>query len=161
MSQIKKEKLKFHLTILGEGPERHDLETYIREHNLDSCVSMPGHIDNPYPYIKNADIYVCPSRSEGFSTAVSEALILGVPVISTCVSGADEMLGEHDEYGIVCDNSTEGIHGALKTMLEDQKLREHYTDCARQRSSMFQPEKTAGDVEQLIDEILEPTAMGR
>ncbi len=156
VSQLKDEKLDFHLTILGEGSERQTLEAYIREHNLHSCVSMPGHIDNPYPYIKNADIYVCPSRSEGFSTAVSEALILGVPVISTRVSGADEMLGEHDEYGIVCDNSTEGIHIALKIMLEEKKLREHYTNCARQRSSMFQPEKTAGDVEQLIDEILEP-----
>ena len=161
VSQIRNNKLNFHLTILGEGSERHVLETYIREHNLDSCVAMPGHIDNPYPYIKNADIYVCPSRSEGFSTAVSEALILGVPVISTRVSGADEMLGEHNEYGIVCDNSTEGIYGALKTILEDQKLREHYKECARQRSSMFQPEKTVGDVERLIDEILEPTAMGR
>ena len=155
VTQLKDEKYNFHLTILGEGPERHALEKYVREHNLDSYVAMPGHINNPYPYIKNADIYVCPSRSEGFSTAVSEAIILGLPVISTRVSGADEMLGEQNEYGIICDNSAEGIYKALKQMLEEPQIRKHYAQQARQRSSMFQPEKTAGDVEQLIDEILE------
>ncbi len=98
-------------------------------------------------------MYVCPSRSEGFSTAVSEALILGVPVVSTRVSGAEEMLGSNDEYGIVCDCSVDGIYSALKKMLIEPNLRSHYAVQASQRREFFSPARTVGDVESLIESV--------
>ena len=98
-------------------------------------------------------MYVCPSRSEGFSTAVSEALILGVPVVSTRVSGAEEMLGENDEYGIVCESSADGIYSALKRMLTTPSLRAHYAEQASKRREFFSPTRTVGDVERLIESV--------
>lgn len=152
--RLKGEGFSFHITILGEGPDRAALEGFLRDNGLQEMVSLPGHIANPYPYIQNADFYICPSRSEGFSTAVSEAVILGVPVISTRVSGATEILGEHDEFGIVCDNSTDGIYEGLKKMLENSELRQHYAEQSRKRAVIFEPTQTVGDVEQLIDQVL-------
>ncbi len=156
-SKLKGEGVKFHVTILGEGDERGRLEALVREKGLSEQVSMPGFIENPYPYIKNADLYVCPSRSEGFSTAVSEALILGVPVVSTRVSGAEEMLGSNDEYGIVCDCSADGIHGALKKMITTEGLLKHYAGQTALRKEFFSPERTVGDVERLIEGVCPET----
>ena len=154
VAKLKDDGLRFHVTILGDGEEKGRLDAYVRDNGLSEIVSMPGFIENPYPYIKNADLYICPSRSEGFSTAVSEALILGVPVVSTRVSGAEEMLGANDEYGIVCDCSAEGIYGALKRMLATSELLEHYARQALNRREFFEPKRTVGDVERLIDEVV-------
>lgn len=152
--RLKEEGFSFHITILGEGPERPSLENFLQENDLKEMVSLPGHIANPYPYIQNADLYICPSRSEGFSTAVSEAVILGLPVVSTRVSGATEILGEQDDFGIVCDNSTDGICMGLKKMLENPELRQHYAEQSRKRAAIFDPARTVGDVEQLLDQVL-------
>lgn len=154
VQRLQNEGFAFHLTILGEGPQRKNLENYLRENNLEKLVSLPGHIANPYPYIKNADVYVCPSRSEGFSTAVSEAIILGLPVVSTRVSGAAEILGEQNEYGLICENSTEGIYAGLKQLLASPERRQHYARQALQRAVIFNPAQTVGDVERLLDELL-------
>lgn len=150
---LRDEGFSFRLHILGEGAQRPELEAYITEHGLQSWVELPGFIDNPYPYIKHADLYICPSYSEGFSTAVSEAVILGVPVISTLVSGATEILGEQQEYGMICENSNAGICNALRDMLAKPDLRAHYAKMSRQRSIFFSPERTVKAVENLFDQI--------
>ena len=61
-------------------------------------------------------MYICSSRREGFSTAVTEALILGLPTVSTNCSGAEELLGKNNEYGIVVENSEIGIYKGLKNV---------------------------------------------
>lgn len=154
-TQLKADGFAFCITILGEGSQRRQLEAYIEEHALQDCVKMPGFVDNPYPYVKNADLYVCPSWSEGFSTAVSEAVILGIPVISTRVSGAEEILGANNEYGLVCDNSEEGIYDAMKTMLENANLRKHYAKKAKERAHFFEPARTVGAVEHLLEQVMQ------
>jgi len=151
---LRDEGFSFRLHILGEGAQRPELEAYITEHGLQSWVELPGFIDNPYPYIKHADLYICPSYSEGFSTAVSEAVILGVPVISTLVSGATEILGEQQEFGMICENNSEGICNALRDMLAKPDLRAHYAKMSRQRSIFFSPERTVKAVENLFDQII-------
>ena len=60
-----------------------------------------GYQTNPYKYLAKCDLFVCSSHSEGFSTAATEALIVGVPVCSVEVSGMREMLGENNEYGVI------------------------------------------------------------
>ncbi len=76
--------------------------------------------------MKNCDLYVCSSRKEGFSTAVTEALIVGTPVISTKCSGAVELLGEHDEYGVVVENDEEALYEGLKELLSNDEKIQYY-----------------------------------
>lgn len=59
-------------------------------------------------------MYVCSSRREGFSTAVTEALIVGTPVVSTNCSGAYELLGKNNEYGIVTENNEDALYEGIK-----------------------------------------------
>ena len=141
--------------VLGEGSEREKLEKLIQENSIQDTFHLMGFDTNPYKYVSRADLYVCSSRREGFSTAVTEALILGVPVVSTNCSGAEELLGKNDEYGIVVENSEEGIYSGLKRMLENRELLQHYKKKAEERGNFFSKEKTVKAVEDMLDSLFE------
>jgi glycosyltransferase involved in cell wall biosynthesis len=81
------------LIILGEGPDRPDLEALVHELGLEDDVSLPGFVDNPYAYMGRASLYVLSSRWEGLPTVLIEALYCGPPVVATdCPSGPQEIL---------------------------------------------------------------------
>ena len=87
------------LLILGEGPERGALETLVHDQGLEKLVRLPGFVQNPYPYMKKANVFVLSSRWEGLPGVLIEALYCGVPIISTdCPSGAREILAA-GKYG--------------------------------------------------------------
>lgn len=87
------------LIILGEGPERHDLEGLIDSLGLSGRVDLPGFVANPFPYMRAADLFVLSSRFEGLPSVLIQALACGTPVVSTdCPSGPFEVL-EGGRYG--------------------------------------------------------------
>lgn len=93
------EKRPARLLILGEGEDRFMLETLIRELGLEQVVSLPGFVQNPYPYMAQAGLFVLPSRWEGLPTVLIEALYLGTPIVATdCPGGTREILNG-GEYG--------------------------------------------------------------
>lgn len=126
----------FRLRILGEGPARTELEKMIQELDLQDCVELLGFQDNPYPYIRATDVVVCSSRYEGFSTVVTEALILGKPVVTTPCSGMDELLG-NGEYGLITEDSVEGLALGIGSLLEDPQMLDKYNNAAKIRGAAF------------------------
>lgn len=89
------------LMILGWGPDRPQLETLIKELGLQEDVSLFGYVDNPYPYMVKASVFVLSSAWEGLPTVLIEAMAVGTPVVSTnCPSGAAEILGD-GKYGLL------------------------------------------------------------
>jgi glycosyltransferase involved in cell wall biosynthesis len=81
------------LLILGEGENRSALEALIQKLGLEQDVSLMGFVQNPYPYMAQASIFVLPSRWEGLPTVLVEALYLGAPVVATnCPGGSREIL---------------------------------------------------------------------
>jgi len=81
------------LMILGEGPERANLEEVVAAAGLEDDVALPGFVDNPYAYLSRASLFVLSSLWEGLPTVLIEALYCGTPVVSTdCPSGPDEIL---------------------------------------------------------------------
>ena len=89
------------LTIIGEGDERRSLEQMISEQDLSDSVFLTGYNKNPYPIMRQADLFVCPSRAEGFSLVIAEALLLGLPVVSMACAGPEELLG-NGKFGYLC-----------------------------------------------------------
>ena len=140
-----------HICILGVGEEQPRLERQIRQLGIGDSVTLLGYRTNPYQYVSRCDLYVCSSHREGFSTAVTEALVLGTPVVSTDCSGARELLGDHDEFGIVVENSEDGIYEGMKRMLSDPELLTHYRKKAKERGSRFSRTETVRAVEQMLD----------
>lgn len=139
--------------ILGVGEEQRRLEQTIREYGVEGSFCLLGFKENPYQYVSRCDLYVCSSHREGFSTAVTEALIVGTPAVSTDCSGARELLGEHDEYGLVVENSEEGIYEGMKRMLSDPALLAHYKEKAGERGGFFSREQTVKAVEEMLDSL--------
>lgn len=142
--------IKNHIYILGIGEEKEKYEKYLTENNLTDTFTFLGYRDNPYKYVKKADLYVCSSRREGFSTAVTEALIVGTPVVSTNCSGAYELLGENNEYGIVTENDENALYEGIKKMLTTPDLLEAYAAKAKERGKAFSTEKTVKAVEEML-----------
>lgn len=139
-----------HVYILGIGEEQVIYEKFLKENNLENSFTFLGFRDNPYKYVKCADLYVCSSRREGFSTAVTESLIVGTPVVSTNCSGAYELLGKNDEYGIVTENNEESLYAGIKRMLTEEGLLDYYAKQAEIRGKRFSTEKTVKSVEEML-----------
>lgn len=138
--------IRHNLLILGEGPERGMLEAYIRENALEGTVALPGFRENPYPYLKNADVLACSSAYECFSTFVTEGLVLGKPIVTTDVSGMRELLGD-SKYGLITREDDGDFCSGLGRMLSDDALREAYARKAVVRGGDFATRKLAADTE--------------
>ena len=134
--RLLEEGLQHDLWILGDGPERPELEEYVRENGLSDSVLMPGFIDNPYPFMREADLLACSSVYEGYSTFATEGVILQKPFVTTDVSGMRELLGE-SEYGLIVEDDDEAFYEGMKKMLTDPALRERYTKKAAIRAEQL------------------------
>ena len=143
----------FHLWLVGDGPERDALMKQVTDSGLEDRVSFWGYQSNPYPYMCAADVIVTPSRYEGFSTVVTEAMILGKPVVTTPCSGMDELLGDN-EFGLITEDSVDGIYQGMKKILENAQLREHYAQKAAIRGRDFSKDKLVRKTEQFFEELL-------
>lgn len=90
------------LLILGEGSQHSLLKCLANELGIESDVSMPGFVQNPYSYMRKSSVFVLSSVSEGFGNVVAEALACGCPVVSTdCPSGPREILRDGDFGSLV------------------------------------------------------------
>lgn len=138
------------LYLLGRGPLEAELKAYISNNNLETKVVMAGYQVNPYRFLSKSDIFVCSSHSEGFSTAVTEALICGIAVCTVEVSGMRELLGNHNEYGIVTQNDEESLYRGIKSLLDDKTLLKKYKKAAFERGKMFNKENTVKAVENML-----------
>lgn len=132
--------------LIGEGPERASLERYAHEHQMSDHVRFLGFQSNPYPYMKAADLGVCSSHFEGFSTFAVECMILGKPFVTTECSGMREILGD-SQYGLITDNHEEAFYKGLKQMILDEHLRQSYAEKAANRGKVFSAERLVRDTE--------------
>lgn len=139
-----------HLYALGIGADQNVIEEYLKNNDLTEYFRFLGYQTNPYKYVAKCDIFVCSSLAEGFSTAATEALVVGTPVCTVDVSGMREMLGEHDEFGIVTENNEEAMYRGIKRLLDDPKLLVYYKNQAEIRGKSFSTENTVKAVEELL-----------
>lgn len=130
------EDLKHALIIVGDGPDREKLTKYINDNNLNNSVYLLGRKANPYKYIKNSDLFVCSSRWEGFSTVISEAVILEKPVLTTRISGTEELF-LNSEYGLITENDEKSLYKGLKDILNNNEFYFNYQNKVKCRSNFF------------------------
>lgn len=150
INEFKKKKYHIKLYILGEGPERGRIEKYIKDNNLRKQVVLLGYQINPYKYVAKCDLFVCASYAEGFSTAVTEALIVGTPVCTVDVSGMKELLGDNNEYGIVTENDEYALYRGIKSLLDNTDRLSYYANQAKLRGCEFNTDNTVKAVEQML-----------
>lgn len=117
---ISRKEVQAKLVILGEGKERKKIESLVKQFSLENDVDLPGFALNPYPYLKNASVFVLSSDHEGLPTVILEALALGTPVVSTnCPYGPSEIL-ENGKYGkLVPVDDPEALASAILDTLKN------------------------------------------
>lgn len=142
----------FSVAILGKGEEEGNIKKQIEENLLSDKIKLLGFQENPQKYIAVSDIFVCSSYAEGYSTAVSEAVILGVPVVTTECSGMREIFGG-EECGIICENSDDGLFEAMKRVLDEPSLLEKFKSVEKNRAHAFSMTSRMREVEDFIENI--------
>lgn len=112
--------------VIGDGPERMNLEQQIRANNLENNFILLGLKQNPYPYLSKATIYVQPSRYEGKSIAVDEAKILKKPIVVTNFSTAKDQICS-GENGIITEMNPKTLANAILQLIENRELMEKFS----------------------------------
>lgn len=96
-------RIKFQWIFCGAGPELKRCRKYVHDHGLDQCVYFLGEVLNPYPYVKNADIFVSGSILESFGMSIAEALVLKTPVIALQYEAINEVVRNNINGIVVSD----------------------------------------------------------
>ena len=138
--ELKNRGISFRWYSLGIGYLKENIETYIEENNLQDNFILLGVKSNPYPYIKDCDIYVQTSRFEGFGIAIAEARMLNKPVVTTRFDAVySQMI--HEKNGLVVDMNSKAVADGIERLINDKDLNEYITN--------YLKEEKKGNVEEL------------
>ena len=152
-ARLRREGFPVHTYILGEGDREAELRQLARDEGVADTVTFLGYQTNPYKYVAKCDLFVCSSHSEGFSTAATEALVVGTPVCTTDVSGMKELLGQQNEFGLVTENDENALYEGIRKLLADPALLSRYKHQAALRGRDFSTSETVRAVETMMLEL--------
>ncbi len=117
---LKDKGISLMLHIVGDGILRDSLELMVRTLNLEDTVFFYGGTDNPYRYMKNADLLLITSYHEAAPMVIDEACCLGIPILSVNTTSAKDMIVDR-KCGWVCDNSQEALNEAMLSLLTQRE----------------------------------------
>ena len=119
LANLKKDGYKVRWYCVGEGNSREEYESLIKDNKLEEDFILLGATPNPYPYIKNSDIYVQTSRHEGYCLTLAEAKCLCKPIVTTNFTGAYEQI-EHGINGIIVSLNEDYIYKNVKCIIDNK-----------------------------------------
>ena len=118
---LKEKGIEFKWYSLGIGPLKDEIEKYINENNLENNFKLLGVKSNPYPFIRDCDIYVQTSRFEGFGIAIAEARMLNKPVVTTRFDAVYNQMKDR-KNGLVVDMNSQGIVNGILEVINNKEL---------------------------------------
>jgi glycosyltransferase involved in cell wall biosynthesis len=147
---------KFHVVIVGDGPEEHPLRTEATRLAIADCVSFVGHQGDVSAYYTLADAVVLPSHTEGSPNVLLESMAAGLPVIATAVGGVPEIVApDHAALLVPKQNVTE-LANAIHQLLTDDGLRREICSAARRVAKAYSPESYVSSMLCLYRSCLQP-----
>lgn len=140
----------FHWTIVGDGPERGNLEKMIKDYNVGTYIELVGGKANPYPYIKNADMMVHTSYGEAHCTAILEAMILKVPCVVTETYIPQDFTID-GETCYMAEQNVDSLYNCIVRMLNHPENTTDITERAFEWVKRYAPERIVADFYQLVE----------
>ncbi len=110
--------------IAGDGNDRAECENLIAQNELENQIILLGALDNPYPYMKQCDLYILASLAEAAPMVYGEAMICKAPIFTSNNLSAVEMVPS--EFGLICENSEQGLRSGFNKLLSDRNLIKEY-----------------------------------
>lgn len=133
---LKERGWRFRWYVLGEGQEEKNIRNWIHQYNLEDTFFLLGATDNPYPYFRQADIYVCTSRFEGKSIVIEEAQTLGKPVVATDCTGICEQITDGKD-GIIGGMDPQILADSAEKLMAYPELRTKYGKEAINKEQLY------------------------
>ena len=121
LARLKDEGYKVKWYCIGDGPEKSNYIKNIKDLNIINDYILLGSKLNPYPFMKDCDLYMQPSKHEGYCITLGEARCFDNPIVTTNFTGANEQIN-NETTGLVCDISEDGIYNSIKRLLDDEEL---------------------------------------
>lgn len=141
------------LYIYGEGPRRKELEELILRKKLQNNVFLPGTSDSILLVMQKAKFFCLSSDYEGMSNAMVEAVCLGLPIVSTKVSGTDELIVVGKNGYVVARRDIIGLSVAMKQLMDDDEKVKSFGEYSFLLSEKFKLEKVIKEWERLITSV--------
>jgi glycosyltransferase involved in cell wall biosynthesis len=136
------------IVILGDGPEEAALRRQVAQMNMSDRVEFTGFLDNPYPWLAAADLFVLPSRWEGFGHVIVEAMSVGTPVIAAdCPHGPADIIEDGVDGRLTPVEDPVALGTAIEAMLSDPKSLLRFSEKAAIKAEQF-------DVETIVEQYL-------
>ncbi len=154
LSELRDEGFNFHLILVGDGPQHDEIKTVIDENCMQDYITLTGAQNNPHKYTSRSDVFICSSFSEGYSTACTEAAILGIPIITTSVPGGEEIINEC-ECGMLTSLEDENLKTAIREVLEYPELIAKWKETMKRTSASFSMETRKQAMTELFNEFAE------
>lgn len=123
------------LIMIGEGSERKTVADYLADSGVGDCVWLPGARDDVAEILRQLDIFVLPSRGEGISNTILEAMASGLPVIATCVGGNEELVIDGQTGALVPHSDPQALASVLADYARDPVMRQDHGVAGRQRAT--------------------------
>lgn len=140
------------LLIIGEGSEKDNLRELTRNLKIEGKVNFLGYKKNPYPYIRQGNVFVLPSNTEALPGVLIEALALNVPVIASNVGGVSEIV-DHMKNGILFEKQNEKeLVNAIEYVMEDFRNNENHLFNSKDSLKKFEKKNSFKKIESIFNE---------
>ena len=153
--KLKQAGIKEKLYFIGDGEKKEIIKQKIKEYNLEDDIILLGQIENPYPFFKNAKLFVHTAKYEGLPTVLLESLALGTPVVSyDCPTGPRDILGKNSEYGeLISLNDKDMFVEKVLELMNSKEKYEKYKNLSLIRANDFSMENNKVKLKELIENI--------
>lgn len=138
------------LVIFGEGPEREALESLVERLKVKDKVSLPGRSENIIDELNKSKIFCLSSVYEGMSNALVEAICVGLPIVTTKVSGTEELIKNGENGFIVNIGDKESMAKALTKIIEDENLQNQFSENNKAQAIKFETNAIVDQWEEVI-----------
>ncbi len=141
--------------ILGEGDKRPELEALVKQLDLGPYVSMPGYVENVLDYMRWADVFALSSKWETFGLVLVEAMVAGLPIVSTRIPGGPEEVLEDGKTAVLVETEDPaGLAEGIRRVLDDPALAQRLVENGYAEGSKYQPETVAKQYVAFFEQVL-------
>ena len=153
--KLKQRGIKEKLYFIGNGEKVKLIKQKIKEYNLEDDIILLGQIENPYPFFKNAKLFLHTAKYEGLPTVLLESLVFGTPVVAyDCPTGPKDILGKNSEYGeLIPLNDKDTFVKRVYELMNNNKKYENYRKLSLARVNDFSMESNKIKLKELIEKI--------
>lgn len=153
-NKLRNKQIKYNWNILGDGPERDNIQSLINKYKLNDCVHLLGNVNDVGKYFKNSNLFVLTSRFEGFGLVLIEAQQYKLPVISfDCDFGPSEIIDDNVNGFLIKSFDIEEMTNKIELLLKNKELSKSFSNHSQINIKKFAPEQIAKEWDDLFDMI--------